>query len=159
MRVIQFKSNYSLQVVANKGIHAGVRSMASTPETINLPVPHRVRSPGSSAAIRTSKTGPCSSSLRTEPILGDLLSEWAMTMRCSHAEAVFSRSEANRASPSIKSSKISQLRNARVLSEGEAEGLDSKGERRRDKSDSWPMVNVSMAGKDGAMEHFEAGEG
>jgi len=37
---------------------------------------------------------------------------------------------------------ILQFRNARVLSEGEIEGFDNKGERRGDKLVSWPTVNV-----------------
>ena len=90
--------------------------------------------------------GTCFSSSRIEAMLGNIPFRWVMTTRGIRAEVVFLRSEANRVNPSINSSVKSQFANARVFSEGEAEGFDNKLERRCDKSVPDAM-NVSMAGK------------
>ena len=51
------------------------------------------------------------------------------------------RSEANRVSSFMNTSVIGQFKNARVLSEGEDEGCENKGENR---GESWGGVNASM---------------
>ena len=55
----------------------------------------------------------------------------------------------NRNSSSMKPSERSQLKNARVFSEGNNAGFENKVERRCDTLDFQWMASVSRAGKDG----------
>lgn len=70
-----------------------------------------------------------------------------MTTRCNRAEVVFLWSEANRVNTLINSSERKQFQNARVFSEGGAEGFDNNAERRSDELMSY-ATNVSRAVKD-----------
>jgi len=118
---------------------------------------HHIRSIGSSVPNRTSTTATWFPSPRIEGALGKSPSWSMITTRCNQAEVVLLRSEANRVRSSIKDSVMKQSKNARVLREGEAEGFDSKVERRPDKSASYSTESASRAGKDDGWNSRESG--
>ena len=112
------------------------------------PTPLHVRSVGSFLLNRTSTIGTCSSSPWIEAAVGNFPSRWTITTRCSQAEVVVLRPEANCANSFINSSVITQFENPRVFSEGKSEGSGNKAEKRWDISVPHSMVSVSRAGRD-----------
>ena len=122
------------------------KNMEKRPST--YPLPLHVRSAGSFVPNRTLTIGTCVLSSRIEVPVGKFPPWPTITTRYTRAEVVFLRSAANCVSCSIKSLVIMQSKNARVFSEDEDEGFESKGERRYDKSVSHSTASVSRTGKD-----------
>ena len=84
-----------------------------------------------------------------EARLGCFPFELTKTARYNRADAVFLRLKANCVNSSMKSSVISQSRNARVFSEGEEDGFENKMEKRCATLVSQSTASVSRAGKNG----------
>ena len=117
--------------------------------TIRQSARYSDKSVGNSHPSITSTTGTCFLSRSIDATLGSLSSEPTTTTRCSEADLVFLRLEANCANSSIKSSVIMQFRNASVFGMGEDLGLGNRVERARDTSVLSLMTSTSREGKDG----------